>query len=317
MNFTFKSVAPVVYVDVTSKIDLQEQLQGAKRVDIILSPSFYWVKEQVLPLKYIREVKSLLPSIFEDTIPEGSYSYTAYKSKTKERAFVMLAYSDKFIFDTLNEIGIKSSQIRNIYLAQSEFDTLEGRFKIDDERTLVVKDGYVSQLPSALAEAETPLNLQDLKLSRTKIELVRFAHIVDPKSMFKLSIFLFILILIFGVEYGIQSYEVKRLEAKQEEIFQKRHLKSTMFQNEALAEKLQKIFKKQTKLRDSIETIMQMPLQKDEMISYLEFKSKKVLLHIVLPNSARASEIENYLRSKKLKVSQKMSKDTLKVEVAL
>jgi len=296
---------------------LSEKLQGAQKADIILSPSFYWVKEQVLPLKYLREVKALLPSIFEDTIPEGSYSYTAYKSKTKEGSFVLMAYSDKFILDTLANIGIKSSQIRNIYLAQSEFDTLEGSYKIDDERTLVVKDGHVSQLPSTLVEAQTPINLQDIKFTKTKIELTRFAHLVDPKSMFKLSAFVAVLILIFGVEYGIRSYEVGSLETKKEEVFEKKHLKSTMFQNEALANKLKKRFKKQQKVRESIEVITRMPLQKGEMISYLELKSKKILLHITLRDPSRSTQIKNYFQKNKLKVTEKMSKNSLKVEVAL
>lgn len=317
MNFTFKSVAPVIYVDVDSEIDLSQTLQGAEKLDIILSPSFYWVKEQVLPLKYLREVKPLLPSIFEDIVPEGSYSYTAYKSKTKEGSFVMMAYSDKFIFDTLAKLGIKSSQIRNIYLAQSEFDSLEGSYKIDDERVLVIKDSSVAQLPSALVEAEEQLNLQDIKLSKSKIELVRFAHIVDPKSIFKLSAFLSVLILIVGVEYGIRSYELSALEMKKEEVFEKKHLKSTMFQNEALAKKLKKRFKKQQEVRETLEVITKMPLKKDEMISYLELKSKKILVHITLSDASRATQIKNYLQTHKLKVLQKIRKDTLKVEVSL
>jgi len=315
LNFTFKKVAPIIYVDVNSKVDLEKY--GANKVDIILSPSFYWVKEQVLPVKYLREVKPLLPSIFEDSVPEGSYSYTAFKSKTKENSFVLVAYSDKFILDTLSEIGIKSSQIRHIYLAQNEFDKLEGNYKVDDEHIVVVKDGIVAQLPALLLPTSEELNLQDLKLSKSKIELVKFAHIIDPKSIFKLSIFLFILVLIVAAEYGMRSYEVKKLEAKKEEIFEKKHLKSTMFQNEALANKLKKRFKKQTKLRNYIENITKIPLANGELIKYLEVKSKKILFHIDIADSSEMTKIEKYLQSKKMKFTTKMKKSTLKVEVEL
>ena len=51
-----------------------------EKVNVILSPSLYWVKKLSLPVKYVREVKKLLPSIFEDTLPKGNYNYTAYKS---------------------------------------------------------------------------------------------------------------------------------------------------------------------------------------------------------------------------------------------
>jgi len=317
LNFTFKKVAPIIYVDVTSKLELDEQKLGAKKVDIILSPSFYWVKEQSLPVKSVREAKQLLPSLFEDTIPEGSYSYLVYKSPEKDGSFVMIAYSDKFILDTLNEVGIKSSQIRNIYLAQNEFDKLDGSYRVDDEHVIIVKDGIVSQLPLMLVPTSEELNLQDLKLSKRKIELVKFAHIIDPKSIFKLSAFVFILVLIVAAEYGMRSYEVKKLEAKKEEIFEKKHLKSTMFQNEALANKLKKRFKKQTKIRNYIETILKMPLEQSEMISYLEVKSKKIVVEVALENKSNRSKIEKYLKSKKMKIKTKMKKDSLKVEITL
>ncbi len=54
---------------------------GDEKVDIILSPSLYWIKKISLPLNSLREVRTLLPSIFEDMLPDGIYSYSVYKNQ--------------------------------------------------------------------------------------------------------------------------------------------------------------------------------------------------------------------------------------------
>ena len=87
-----------------------------------------------------------------------------------------------------------------------------------------------------------------------------------------------------------------------------------MFQNEALANKLKKRYKKQKKLREYLEVITKIPLQKEQMISYLEVKSKKILLHI---EGGDRAKVEQYFTSKKMKVTIKVKKEKLKVEIAL
>ncbi|MEA2091565.1 MAG: hypothetical protein U9O83_04260 [Campylobacterota bacterium] len=97
-------------------------IKGAK-VNIILSPSLYWVKKLSLPVKYLRDAKKLLPSLFEDTLPKGNYSYTAYKSGDE---FLIFAYEDKYILETLSKEGISLSNVANVYFAQSEMQNIEG-----------------------------------------------------------------------------------------------------------------------------------------------------------------------------------------------
>ncbi|MDQ7066925.1 MAG: hypothetical protein Q9M40_02365 [Sulfurimonas sp.] len=71
-----------------------------EKVSIILSPSLYWVQKLSLRVKYVREVKKLLPSIFEDMLPAGQYSYSAYK---RGDDFFIFAYEDKAILKLLQD----------------------------------------------------------------------------------------------------------------------------------------------------------------------------------------------------------------------
>ena len=58
MNLGFSSKAKAFFVDVDSPAYLIEA-----SVNVILSPSMYWVKRVTLPVKYLHEVRPLLPSL--------------------------------------------------------------------------------------------------------------------------------------------------------------------------------------------------------------------------------------------------------------
>ena len=84
----FNTQLKTLFLDPHSEIEHTDE-----KVNIILSPALYWVKRQTLPVKYIRDAMKLLPSIFEESVPEGHYSYSAYKDGD---TFVLFAYDDKY-----------------------------------------------------------------------------------------------------------------------------------------------------------------------------------------------------------------------------
>ena len=101
MNLGFRSKADAFFVDTDSPACT---LEGP--VNVILSPSMYWVKRVKLPVKYLREAKSLIPSLFDENLPEGKYSYSAYKDGD---SFLIFAYNDKEVLDRIAEKGIPSA----------------------------------------------------------------------------------------------------------------------------------------------------------------------------------------------------------------
>ena len=138
----FKRSANVLFLDPLSIETIV--CEKGKKFDIILSPKMYWVKKMPLPLSSVREVTKLLPSIFEDSLPPGNYSYYAYKS---ENEFILFAYEDKKILELILKQGISSSDIATVRFAQSEFETLEGAVSITDKESMYVKDGLVVLAP--------------------------------------------------------------------------------------------------------------------------------------------------------------------------
>lgn len=287
---------------------------GQDKVNIILSPSMYWVKKLSLPVKYVREVKKLLPSIFEDTLPEGKYSYTAYKSGDQFFAF---AYEDKVILDTIQEKGIPSSNIANVYFAQSELENFEGALKINETQSIYIKDELLIQVPCCWVHENGDLDVSEITLSKHKVPLQHFSHIVDNKSLYKIgAIILIFILLVFG-EYYITLNKTAQITQQKDELFSKYNLKSTMFQNKSLYKKYNAIHLKQTKIREYTSIILALRLEEEVKLSLLTIKDKTLVANFTNVKKGKEKAIVKILKAKKINIKSTLKEDTLHVEIVL
>lgn len=219
-----------------------------------------------LPVKYIRDAKKLLPSMFEDILPSGNYSYSVYKDENEENSFFIFAYEDKKIIDLASKFGISSSDISSVRFAQSVLDKLEGAVKINDMQSIYVKEGVVTLVPCCWIEEKGDINLDELNLSKHTITLAQFGHIVDNSSLYKIAAVLVAFSVLFFSEYFITQQKIASLEKQTQELYSEYELKPTMFQNKAVLKKYKDIHTNQTKLRDELSEKLK---QKDiKLITY-------------------------------------------------
>ena len=291
-----------------------EYPEFSSKVNIILSPALYWVKKVSLPVKHIRDAKKLLPSIFEDILPEGSYSYSVYKSANE---FFIFAYSDKLILDTLSQKGISSSNIAKIYFAQSEIKDIEGALKINETQSIYIKDELLILVPCCWIKEKDNLDISGIKHSKHTVTLTQFGHIVDSKSIYKIGAILVFLILLIGSEYFITTQKSASVNTLKDKLFDKYKLKSTMFQNRALLKKYKTLHQSQSKLREYISYILALRLKGSEKILYLNLKNRKISVGFSGLKKGDEKHIVSFLKSKGMIFESKFSKDTFKVEAKI
>jgi len=268
----FKSKAKAFFIDVDSP---ECPFEGP--VNIIISPSLYWVKRVKLPVKYLREVKSLIPSLFEDNLPPAKYSYAAYRD---DDGFLIFAYNDRELLDIIAQKGILSADINNVYLAQSEFDTIEEPIRIDDESVLSLQNGVVVKLPAALVEEAGVLKLEGHNFSKHTIHLTRINQIADRKSQLVFASILGILIFMFSAEWLITSAKASAIKEKESHVFAEHKLPATTFQNEAIHAKLSTTFERQLRIRSIVEIALDIKLAPEEQIERLALEKNKVVIEI-------------------------------------
>jgi len=284
------------------------------KINIVLSPSLYWVKKISLPVKSVREVKQLLPSIFEDILPEGNYSYSAYKS---EDEFIVFAYNDKLILETLSQKNIPVSNVAKIYFAQSEIADIDGALKINESQSIYIKDSLLILVPCCWIEEKGVLDLSKIQHSKHTISLAQFGHIVESKSLYKIGAIAMVLILLLGIEIFITTQKTSAVLAIKDELFEKNSLKSTTFQNKALLKKYKSIYKTQTKIRENISYVLGLKLKNNVKISRLSVKNKKILISFNGVKEGTQTYITKALKSKGMVFKMSFAKEIMNLEVSL
>lgn len=285
-----------------------------EKVNVILSPSLYWVKKLPLPIKYLRDVKKLLPSIFEDILPAGHYNYSAYKSGEE---FFVFAYEDKLILDTLMLRGIGASNIANVYFAQSEFAELEGAIKVNETQSMYLKDEIVILVPSTFVDASKTLDTDSILLSPHTISLAQFGHIVDTKSLYKIAAVFVVLIFLLASEWFVTAQKINEIEELKNALFTQAGAKATMFENNAILKKQKSIYDKQTKLRESVSLLLSAKLTKNETLKELSFKSKSFTADFNTLSPATITAIEKDFKTSGLSFKTSKQNEAWRLEVSL
>ncbi len=313
MFMKFNNKYETIFLDKDSK-GFDSSLSSAQKVNIVLSPSLYWVKKLHLPVKYLRDVKKLLPSIFEDTLPEGNYSYSAYK---KGDEFIVVAYEDKAILELMAHKGLQISNVANVYLAQSVLEGMEGAFRVSETQSVYVKEGIVLLVPSGWIKESGELDISALKLPEHKIQLQQYGHILNTKSFYTLGVVLIAFIVLLSGEYFITSQKTQTIIDAKEELFAKNGLKATTMQNKALLKEYTKIHTLQSKLRESIAAVLSLRLPKEQKISFINLKNKKLIVNFSGLKQGNEKKILTELKNKGLHLKEKFKEGVLHVEITL
>ena len=309
----FKKTATILFLDPLSK--QTQPYERGQKTSIVLSPSLYWVQKVTLPITNLREVKKLLPSIFEETLTDGNYSYTAYKEK--DGTFLLFAYKDKQILELLTEQGINVSDIHSIHFAQNEFLIQGETLKINETQAILLKDSILIIVPLSWLKDVSILSVYEFNLSKRSIKLQHFKHIIDNKSLYKIWGILLIFIIVLVVEIFISTTKYSTVTKTKEEIFSNYHLQATMFQNRSIRDKYNKIYTRQTNLRAYLSYFLQMKLKEGQKVSFVEYSNK--ILYITISNVTKnnSSSINSQLDTKKLSFKASFNNNNMRIEIKI
>lgn len=312
MLTNFKRQTSVLFLD--SNSDVVAKFDKSEKLDIILSPSLYWVKRISLPVKSAAQASKLLSSIFEESLPQGYYSYVAYKDGDD---FLVFAYEDKKILSLLDTKEIHLANIRSIHFAQQEFKSLESAVKINATQSMYLKDSLLLLAPSAWFSDAKELELNNIQLSKHTIKLQQFGHLVDKKSLYKVGAILLIFALILIAEIFVATAKKDALQRAKEDVFTKYKLQATMFQNQSIKSKYETIYKTESRLRLVISYFLKMKLQKSQKISLMEYKNR--VLKVTFSGLLKGHEqrIISQLKARGVKYNISYRGDSMKVEIKI
>ena len=125
-----------------------KMLPDLPRYDLMLSPQFYVLKREELPVKYAFQAKKLAPSILEDLVGDGSMSYEVFRDTEGRWNFV--AFDLDAIGRFLEERGGSLDRVGRIYFAEQARSHFKPPVVLSDTELLGVVNGMVTVIPARL-----------------------------------------------------------------------------------------------------------------------------------------------------------------------
>ncbi len=302
----FKTERRVIFLDPDVDIEPKED-----KTAVILSPALYWVRGFDLPLKSEKEAKKLLPSLFEDFLPEGEFHYYGYFEKER---YIGFAYEEKKVRTLLVQKGVELGTIEALYFAQSEFTEEMLPVRLNDAWMLTSIDDIVVKLPLREETETKPLDLSSIKLSSKAIKIERYAAPIEKKTLYTLCA----VFLLFALLYALQWFRIEReavhLKQRSNELFSRYSLLPTMMQNRSVLKKYEKIDTKQKKVRRIVAALLKVPQFAGGHLRSVRVEKKSV--QAVFEDLQRRDVLQKRLSSFKPQI-EKLKSGALRVEAAL
>lgn len=290
---------------------LNRKINVNSKVDIILSPEFYWVRIFDIPVKNITQARHVLPTLFEDvleTVSELSYQVI----KLEDGKYLCFAYSNKKIYEQIKNSGISLSLVNSIYFAQNECKEYV-QFKVDDKSFLYTPDNILVKVPNAIATQAISLddNINKIELSSNNVDIKLYNNVLNTKQIY--SIVAVLLIISFVNFYKIFDYknETLNLDEKIEKTKSISSLPSSMIQTNAILKSYETKVSKEIIKREALEYIL-----KNRNFTLKKVDLRKDILSIDLLNTDKR-KAEKYISKKYKVVSSSVNSLVLKIRIKL
>ncbi len=250
MNIVSSSKSRKIFLSSNTKI------YETSKVDIILSPEFYWVRIFDIPVKNITQAKAVLPTLFEDILSKvAELSYQVIK--LEENKYLCFAYMNKKIFEAIKQSGVNLSLVNAVYFAQNECKDFH-QFIVDDNSFLYTNDNILVKVPNEMLSQKVDLNefIHSINLSSNKVNIKLYNNYFNQKQLYILIAILSFVSLINFSKIISYSSEISKQNSKMEELIKLNNLPSSMIQIDSIINSNKKIAQLEIKKREALEYIL-------------------------------------------------------------
>ena len=293
-----------------------QAVNSSEALDIMLSPQFYTLKRENLPIRYHFQAKKLASSILENLLPEeGGYEYYVFKDKD---SWAFMAYNPVEIVSFLQSRGISAEQVSKLYFAQQVSEMFNTPVLLDENTALSSVQESATVVPRVLLPDETQYqNFDETFRPKTGISFSAGMHsIIEQKEAWMMGAFFLIFALLFAIE-GVRYSRVA--DAMQEEVallLQDYPALQSQYARENIAKKYRRIDKEERHKREVLKSISRLVLPGVEVESLLMGK-KYYSAAFKCPDEQTVVRILSLAKEKQYKASRVGSENIVKIEGSL
>lgn len=293
-----------------------EPISPTKSVNVLLTPQFYTLKKEILPIKYLYQAKKIAPSLFEGLLERNwAYEYFVFK---EEDAWVFIAYSIKRITDFLSKKGIKPEKISKLYFAQQALEILQNPVSLGEREILAVIDNTAVVIP-AMALSEMP----QTGMFNSNFAPSRGVSLHDAYgSILSLSQAVVIagVLIVFGIMYVVEGMRhgqaSKQQQREIEELTAIYPSLQSKYARESIASKYKAIDAKERKKRETIKALSAM-IFKGVALSSLQIDEKNFKARFVCRDERTAKQLQGLAKKEQFNTSIVPGSTDVQIEGAL
>lgn len=236
-----------------------QRVTVSEDVNVMLTPQFYTLKKEALPLSYAYQAKKIAPSLFEGLLEEGrQYDYMVWK---EEEEWVFLAYDLQRITAFLEAKGFALEHVSKLFFTQQVVDLLDTPLALGADTALVSLDHTAVLVPrSALGEEENISWSIDKRFAPKKGVLLQGAYgsLLSVKQSVVLATVFGFFSLMFFVEGWRYSHDAKAGESQIEELLEAYPSLSSKYTRDSIISKYKTLDAMERKKREIIKALSAM-----------------------------------------------------------
>ena len=231
------------------------QQKLSQSVNIMLTPQFYTLKKEKLPIKYAFQAKKIAASLFDSLLENPhSYDYFVYK---EEDNWVFIAYKQEQIRTFLSSKGIEVENVGKIYFAQQSVNLFTKPVLLGQGNALVNIDKSVVVLPSVALDSDVKtLNFDDSFTPKNGIALEgSFNSFLTYNQALGVASLVTVFALIFFVEGWKYSSASDDIKIEVRELIEEYPALASQYTRQSVATKYKSIDTKERRKREMIKTL--------------------------------------------------------------
>ncbi len=286
-------------------------------VNVMLTPQFYTLKKEPLPVKYAYQAKRIAPSLFEGLLAEGkAYEYMVWK---EEEEWVFLAYDLEMITAFLEEKGFVLEHISKLFFAQQSADLFTDPLLLGSNEALVFLDNLIVVVPKvALGDNEdTFLHFDDSFTPKKGITLQSaYGSILTLRQSAVLASVFGLMALLFFIEGSRYSGNSKAIQVQMEEMLEAYPSLASKYTRDSIVTKYKTLDSIERKKRETIKTLAGM-IFKGVTLNAFEMNDEKFSVHFSCEDAQVFKRVKALAKKNKFKTVNVSRGHDLKIEGSL
>lgn len=270
------------------------QVVPQESVDIVVSPQFYTLKREEIPVKYEYQAKKVAPSVFDGILDiPAPVSYFVYK---EGKFWVFIAYNMQEILDFLEQKGISPKKVRKIFFAQQFAPSFREAVRLGEKEALVKIGDDIAVVPLSGVE-----NSQFVALDRHMLPKKALRPQVSGVSLFstKQAFWLAAIFIVFGIVWFVEgtryTVDVDALKHQRATYDIKYPAMGSSYTRSSILEKYRGIDIRERRKRDVVRRIFSV-LFNGVVLRRMDIGNKHYSAQIAVSNDAALKRLDRLLK---------------------